>query len=150
MKATALDVEVFHQNHTGEETLRRRQVERLGDPAERFEQGILAFQAVSGFGCPSFGSHFQQGIDGSAMFFDETFHSAGQVLNTLGLQDQAGLTQLGDHARQHEHADGFIAWSESFESGGQDRFQAFAQQALFELALFLALWMRQALGAHPG
>ena len=84
------------------------------------------------------------------MFFDETFHSAGQVLNTLGLQDQGGLTQLGDHACQHEHADGFIAWSESFESGGQDRFQAFAQQALFEVALFLALWMRQALGHIQG
>ena len=98
MKATALDVEVFHQNHPGEEILCGRQVERLGDLAEGFEQGVLAFQAIGGFRCACFDSHFQLGIDSRAMFFDETFHSASQVLNTLGLQDQGRVTQLGDYA----------------------------------------------------
>ena len=97
MRTAQLDVKVFHQCNTGEESFTASQVrEELGDTAEGLEDAVLVFQRICGGGCAVFHRELEEPIDRVAMLDEEALHSAGQRLHTGCLDEDGWVLELRD------------------------------------------------------
>ena len=99
VRTTRLDIEVFHQGYAGEESFTASQVrEELGDPAEGFEDAVLAFECIGGGGRVVFHRELEQAIDRVSMFVEEALHPAGQGLHAGRLEEDGWVLQLRDQS----------------------------------------------------
>jgi hypothetical protein len=76
MTTTGFHIEILYQGHTGKESLTGLPAgEVFSNPAERFEQAVLALKRIGRFGGVLGHRLFQQGIDGRLMFFEKPFQA---------------------------------------------------------------------------